>query len=49
MVDRSMRRNMSKNSNPDSVYDDDMDFLLWASELNKELTAFWKHIIKNKN
>ena len=49
MVDRSMRRNMGKNNDVENVYEDDLNFMLWTAELNKELSAFWKHIIKKKH
>jgi len=27
--------------------DEELAFLLWSSELNKEILAFWKSMIKN--
>jgi hypothetical protein len=34
------------NNNEFEYPDDDLAFLLWSAEFNKELLAFWKSIVK---
>ena len=29
-------------------FDNDLAFMLWKAELNKELSSFWKSLINNK-
>ena len=29
-------------------FDNDLSFMLWKAELNKELSSFWKSLIGNK-